>query len=310
VPGLHNNIRVYGGGGGGGGSTVSTLGNPVSLPVGDPNTITDSLGPYPNQKTRDVIFAAATNGRIPDYFKKNPGDCGATTVSGLSLSQLGIQAGQSGAALGVGALQVAGTIGGVAAGAATAGIGLVTTVLLGLITHHKQAVALEQADLCQAVPDANNFLIGVDQAVAAGRLDFNSAPSILDQGLTAWRQEVGAILKDTGGKCNAACVYEKCFQACIAIRKLKYQYQAASSAQSANLPGSVVSAAPVAAPIVVPTGISAAPLAVAPAVGNLLAQAGFTPQSQSTLATVVIVGVAILLGAVAVKFIFGGGKTA
>jgi len=71
--------------------------------------------------------------------------------------------------------------------------------------HHAAAVKLEQATLCQAVPDANNFLRQIDSLVSTGQMDVATAAQALEQGYSNWRDEVKAILQDTGGKCNYAC---------------------------------------------------------------------------------------------------------
>lgn len=188
--------------------TVSTLGIPASLPAGNAETITNALLGR-STTGRAAILGAATTG----FFSYDEPSCGRGVGGGASI----------GATLGGAALGSVPVVGGALKG------------LFGAFTaHHAQAVRTEQATLCQAVPDANNFLRSIDALVASGQLDASSAVAAMQQGLQQWRVEVRAILKDTGGKCNAACVYEKCFQAAIEKRKLDYAAAAIGSARGAS----------------------------------------------------------------------------
>jgi hypothetical protein len=188
--------------------TVSNRSIPAPAPTGNAQSITNALLGKSNTG-RAAILGAATSG----FFSYDEPSCGRGVGGGASI----------GAALG---------------GAALGSVPIVGNALktaLGLFTaHHAQAVKTEQATLCQAVPDANNFLRSIDALVASGQLDTASAVGALQQGFQQWRVEVGAILKDTGGKCNAACVYEKCFQAAIEKRKLDYAAVASGKVTGAN----------------------------------------------------------------------------
>lgn len=223
-------------------STISSLGASAPASLGSPETIVNSLGPYPSDGAKKTVSEAAQTGKIPDYYRKTPGDCGGATVGTPGLStQLGIATAQATAQAATGAIKV-----GTTALNAVPVVGSVISSVVSLITapfqHHAQAVKTEQDTLCIAVPDANNFLALVDQYVTAGQWDHVTAVQQLEAGFTAWQREVSGILKDSGGKCNAACVYEKCFRAAIEKRKLDYQLIEASQATaSKNLPGSVVS---------------------------------------------------------------------
>jgi hypothetical protein len=139
----------------------------------------------------------------------------------------------------------------------------------------------------------------------------------MQNGLQSWRGEVGAILKDTGGKCNAACVYEKCFQAAIEKRKLDYASAAVQNTRGANgIIGGVVnlltgapadslsagvsplySGAPVSAPAYVggvPSGIVAG-ISGAPLQSGLGVMSAFPQNSGVLLIGALFVAVAIFL---------------
>ena len=154
----------------------------------------------------------------------------------------------------------------------------------GVLGHHGQAVKQEQATLCQAVPIATAFLQGIDQLVQSGQLDPATAGAALDQGFQNWRPLVQNIIKDTGGKCNAACAYERYFQCAIAGRKAQY-----AAAQ-----GFVSVGSPALTPAQAVAGVS-----------PVLASAGFTQSSQSTLATFVLVGGGVLVGVVVLSILRG-----
>jgi len=179
--------------------------------IGNADTITESL--YPEKKVnnkatqaiRDLIKSAATTGIIPDYT----GKCSAPSQASIG-KQIGVTSAATITSNLLGAIPLVGQT-----------LSKFTGLITGLFTHHGQAVALETDTLCVAVPDANNALRQIDQAVAGG-LDHDSAMAALNQGFTAWRQEVSAILKDTGGKCNAACVFELAFKAAIMKRQIDY----------------------------------------------------------------------------------------
>jgi hypothetical protein len=160
------------------------------------------------------------------------------------------------------------------------------------------------------VPDANNFLRAVDQMIAAGQLDVASAPSVLEQGFQNWRGEVGAILKDTGGKCSAACVYEKAFRAAIEKRKLDYASIAVQNVRGARgIIGGVVNAATGAAASVggaIASVFGGSPASV-PGVlppGSLL-QAEMAP---SNLTGVALIGGVLVVAILGFQILSGGRK--
>ncbi len=233
----------------------------------DAAAIVAALGPFPNQSSHDLVLAAATTGNMPPY---NEPSCGGTTSSfnvGAAIKNTAISSVFS-------AVPVVG--------------GLLGSIFGGLGAHHAAAVKTEQATLCKAVPDAANFLAGIDELVRTGQLSVTAAPAALDQGLQNWRKEVSGILKDSGGSCNAACVYEKAFMACIAYRKQLY---------AGMVTGNTTGAA----------AISAAQ-ALGPTPGSpqaILQAAGFTSGSQNILAIFIIGGASLIFVAVAVQILRG-----
>jgi hypothetical protein len=166
-------------------------------------------------------------------------------------------------------------------------VGGALKTLFGLFSgHHAAAVKNEQATLCQAVPDADNFLRAVDQMVISGQLSPADAPGVLEQGYQQWRAtEIAAIVKDTGGKCNAACVYELAFRAGIEKRKLDYAYMAAQSTRGASgVIGGVVNVLTGAAQTVA----SAVSGGSSSAVGSV--QNGIVPEGQSSAFGFLLIG--------------------
>jgi hypothetical protein len=277
--------------------TVSNRGIPAPAPTGSAETITAAVMGK-NKEGRGAILGAATTG----FFSYDEPSCGRGVGSSTSI----------GAALGGAALGSVPVVG----GALKAALGIFTA-------HHAQAVKTEQATLCQAVPDANNFLRSIDALVASGQLDPASAVAAMQQGFQQWRGEVGAILKDTGGKCNAACVYEKCFQAAIEKRKLDYAAAAAGNTRGANgviggavnlLNGAPISspsagAAPVLSgtPVSAPAYVGAVPSGVVSATpGSAVAGLGVTA-ADSQISGALLVGALVV--AVIGSLILSGGKS-
>jgi hypothetical protein len=189
--------------------TVSSFAIPASAPVGSAESITNALLGK-SKSGRAAILGAATTG----FFSYDEPSCGR----GVGSSSPNIKDALIGAGLG--------------------SVPIVGGALKGLFSaftgHHAQAVRTEQATLCQAVPDANNFLRSIDALVQSGQLDAAGAANAMEQGFQQWLGEVRGILKDTGGKCNAACVYEKCFRAAIEKRKLDYAAGAVGDIRGAN----------------------------------------------------------------------------
>jgi hypothetical protein len=244
--------------------TVSTYNPPAVQPVGNADTIVNSLEPFPNQSSRDACRTSAQTGFVP-----LPGSCAG---GGTGVVSAVVKVGAS----------------------AVPVVGGIVSALTGIFTaHHAQAVKTEQQVLCAAEPDANNFLRGIDSAVAQGQITMDQAAAALDQGYQNYLQEVSGIIK-TGSKCNAACVYSKCFQAAILKRKQDYAFNAASYvAGSQGVPGGVVSAV---------AGAVSAAVSTAASVLDFGA-----PDTAQNGKAVFIVGGLVLLGAI-LFFHFSGGR--
>jgi hypothetical protein len=256
----------------------------------DAATFVATLGHFANNGEKQDCIDTFNTGIIKPY--QEPSCTGTVPLNvGASLKQAGISAAVS----------------------AVPFVGQFLQVLTGgIFAHHAGAVKREQAVLCQAVPIAVAFLEGIDQLVASGQLDAKTAAAAMDQGYQNWHPQIVSILQDTGGKCNAACFYEKNFQAAIAGRKRRYAmmgqgivsapiYSASAHPVSSYDPETPYAPAP--APVSGP-GYAPAPAAIAPP--SLLAQAGLTPSSQSSLAKYVLIGGGALAGVVVLTILRGG----
>lgn len=147
------------------------------------------------------------------YCKSTQGDCGTVTPPDLSAARdtklaglgLGIAGGTGLLGAGLGALGLAGA----AAGAATAGLSLIPTVLIGIFTHHAQAVKLEQDTLCDVSSKYNAYAQAIEQAVASGQLTVAGAQQTSQAIANVLTQELQQGYKD----CNAYCYYVYCLKA-------------------------------------------------------------------------------------------------
>ncbi|HET7107797.1 MAG TPA: hypothetical protein VFI38_13385 [Candidatus Acidoferrum sp.] len=184
---------------------VSNLNPPVISPVGNADTITKALAPFPNSGVKAGVYAAASTGNIPDYTE--PSCRGA-----------GIQSGNYGAAIVASGLRGVPVVG-----------GLLSTVLGGITAHHAAAVKQEQGILCAEVPGMQSFLRGVDVAVSQGA-DLNAAVQAMESAYSLFVSRTQPIFKS----CNAACDYRKYVRAAIEYRKLNYSLRVASQHSSAQ----------------------------------------------------------------------------
>ncbi len=291
---------------------VSNLTPSAPVPTGNADTITNALGPWNrgpgrNAAARALVYKAALTGFLADYTEPS---CRGLVGSG---SSLGGDLLKTGIAAGLSAIPFVG-------GALSKFVGFFGA-------HHQAAVKLEQSTLCQAVPDANNFLRQIDSWVSTGQMDVATAVKALEEGYSNWRVEVKAVLQDTGGKCNYACQNENMFRAAIEKRKQDYAIVVSqNSAGGQGVVGGVVSAIKTSG---VYSGIVQAANSAADAVTNAArsvvssfsntslpsstgstatAQAGLTPARQNSLAVFLAVGVALLSVALFSNFFGGKGK--
>jgi hypothetical protein len=227
------------------------------------------------------VLKAATTG----FFSYDEPSCGTGLVQGGNNVATGL------VGAGLGSVPVVG--------------GVLKTIFGGFTAHHKQAVATEQKTLCQAVPDANNFLRSVDAAISTGQLTLQAALQTLEEGYTNWRANLTPILKDTGGKCNAACVFEKCFRAAIEKRKQDYAVIAAQQSQGAQgVFGGVVNA--ITGAVNSLTGGSSPQSALAASsLGSSNGLVGISSQPQVVILLVVVVGTVLVAG---IFYAIGGKK--
>jgi hypothetical protein len=251
-------------------STTGRLGsNPA--PLGDPSTIVNAIGKMPTASGAKALLDAATTGRLPAYTEKS-----CTQGSGVGFgTQVGIVAKSSLISAGLSAIPVVGNLlasfSGLFSGAA-----------------HAAAVKNEQAVLCQAVPEANGFLLQIDQAILAGQMSTDDAVTQLEGAYTQWLKEVSPVYKEN--PCNAACSYGRYFRAAIEKRKQDYALMGNSAARgSKGFQGQSVAA----------SGIVGQIETVFQKPASLLMSAGIVPASSPGLAVLLVVGI-LVVGSVAV----------
>jgi hypothetical protein len=154
-----------------------------------------------------------------DYFKKTPGDCSTGTKVGslgLSVTKFGsLGASSVGSLATMGALGTAST----AIGLATFGVGLALLPLGFLFKHHAQAVAKEQATICQVSEGFSAELDSLHSAIQSRQITQEQANQILDQLQAAAWQALDTIYQE----CNASCYYKAAIKAIIMYEKVKVQ---------------------------------------------------------------------------------------
>jgi hypothetical protein len=126
------------------------------------------------------------------YYKNNAGDCGTPATLNFSNSQL---AGASGSiAVGIASM----------AGATLPGIGVAVAAIQAIFAGHAQAVATEQATICQVAGIINQVFAYYDSLVAEGEID----PSDAYTGMQTFLNQANEELQTIEKTCNAACVYQ------------------------------------------------------------------------------------------------------
>lgn len=138
---------------------------------------------------------------------------------GASVAALGIGTAAHGsalAAIGLG-VNIAPVVGQIISGALIA-----FSVISGVFQHHAQAVAQEQTILCAIIPAINNAILGLDSAIAQGRVSLQDAYNGMDNLYQAYLQNVKPILQETASQCNAACVEDRALIALITYKKYQY----------------------------------------------------------------------------------------
>jgi hypothetical protein len=248
-------------------STVGRVGNNPA-PLGDPSTIVKALGFLPNSSSVKLVTDAATTGRIPDYVVP---ECTKGPSVGFG-TQVGIVAKQSLISAGLSAVPVVG--------------GLLAN-FSGLFSgaKHAQAVQTEREILCQAVPEANGFLLQIDQALAAGQMTTDDAITQMEGAFAQWMKEVGPIYQEGPNKCNAACINGKAFRAAIEKRKQDYALQTNTQARgSKGFQGQAIAQSAVVGAI---DTVFQKP-------ASLLIKAGLVPASSPGLAILIVAAVGVV----------------
>lgn len=196
---------------------VSSINPPVAFPVGNADTITKSLAPFPNSGVRGGVYAAASTGNIPDY---NEASC-----MGAGIQPDGQEYASTLVSAGLRGVPVVG--------------GLLSSVAGAFGAHHAAAVRQEQAILCANVPGIQAFLRSIDDAVLQGA-DTGAATQAMEAAYSLFVSRTQPIFKN----CNAACDYRKYVRAAIEYRKLNYSLRTvAQESASQGVLGGVVNVA-------------------------------------------------------------------
>jgi hypothetical protein len=157
------------------------------------------------------------------YYKKTPGDCSQASSVGLP-SFVPIAKGGLATASTVSSALGLGLIGGV-----TAGIGLALVPVMAILQHHAQAVAKEQATLCEVTAFVNSGF----QAVAQANVDWATRKQYFNQITQQGTGQAQGVTQKGSHTCNAGCMMD---QAILALRDL-YIMLYATPPSSNILPG-------------------------------------------------------------------------
>ena len=193
----------------------------------------------------DVLIEACLRAKQIIYYKNTPGDCGKTTQVSAGSLQTGAKAGllaagtlTSLASAGIfggpaGATGIAAEVSSVAVSgafaAATAGVGLALVPVMMIIQHHQQAVAKEQADLCEV----SGFVNSGFAAVRDANVDWATKKNYFNQITSQAMGGLAAVTQKSTGTCNAGCMIGN---AIVALRDL-YIMLYAQPPSSNILPG-------------------------------------------------------------------------
>jgi hypothetical protein len=168
------------------------------------------------------------------YYKSTPGDCGTPTSLNLENAQITGAVGQ--VASGIASM----------AGGALPGIGIAVQAIQQIFAHHAQAVATEQATICQVAGVLNQVFAYYDTLVATGQLD----PSDAYVGMQNFLNQASEQLQSIEKTCNAACVYQGIIKAHAAFCQSYYpaiapiqiapHAPAAPPASLGNVPGGTI----------------------------------------------------------------------
>lgn len=248
----------------------------------DQDYINKDVAPSPFA-SRDAWLKTAADSVAAEQITStgNP-SCSAQSYSGPPMALKALQTGglaltmaagagvaSQGGIFGTGALAASGAAS-TAFAAATFGVGAAVAIFSIIHAHHAAAVSREHSLECSLIPPANYALQLIDQAVAGGQMTPAVASKSLDK---LYSDFVSAAtggpggLQDSGGKCNAMCVFAHILKAIIDKKKDKYVAMAAAPAVSSSGP---TVAAPVSSGsvMVLPTSTTPAAQAAAAAASS------------------------------------------
>jgi hypothetical protein len=239
--------------------------------------LTVAQGSVPPSAPSDFVpyCAACLIARGIIYFKNNPGDCGTPTqIQPSTTTQI-----EQGAAAGISSM----------AGSVLPGIGPFLNAIVGILGQaHTQAVATEQATICQVAGVINQVFAYYDTLVATGKLD----PSDAYTGMQAFLNQANEQLQAIEKTCNAACVYQGILKAHAAFCQIYYpaispisvspHAPGAAPSSLGNVPGGTIQ---VGGALPTLTGIGGQ--AISTSTGTLLAPTSLAPVASSVpLATI------------------------
>lgn len=181
----------------------------------------------------NTLAEACLRARGLIYSKSNPGDCPApSSIGGIGSAQI---VGLSGTAASgvVGGLGAAGVLAGPATLGISTAVSVAVSAISSIFTHHAQAVANEQATICQVAGYFNPLLKQIDAAVRSGQITCDQAQLYVKQVANQAINGLQSILQE----CNAACWYVGVLKAHIDLAVSLYPLIAPPEAIGPAAPG-------------------------------------------------------------------------
>lgn len=190
---------------------LSCNGSPVAYSEADVSPYAHRVGAAAGWQLCLVVACLRVNRII--YYKQSPGDCGGPTAAQGSVTLAASRA-AGGAASAAGGLASSGIFAAGSTALAATGIGAVVVGIGALITgiigaHHAQAVATEQATLCDLSNKWGQLAAALEQGIVNGQYNLQDANTGLAQAVAQLDAGIAHIVKE----CNAACGYRKVLKA-------------------------------------------------------------------------------------------------
>ncbi len=179
-------------------------------------------------KLKQDILSSLAAGQITPPAPRPPKGGSPSSRLGKVGQGAGLVSGVGGSAIVASGGTVALTGAGIAAaGIATAGIAAAgIALLIGIKSlfggHHAAAVQNEQAILSESVPLANQILMQIDQNFSQNKITASDARSALDTLQQGFESDIGPIIREGVGACNAACIFHRILSAVVYKKKQDY----------------------------------------------------------------------------------------